>query len=171
MPAGVVVDTSFLITLAGPDRQHYGHARSYWEHFSRNGLPIFLPTIVVSEFCTRQDIPPEILRACVVLPFNWDDAIKAASLGIPKSDRGGASRGALKDDVKIIAQAIVRDAAWIITDDTKSLYKFALRLRTAGQAAFRPIKLEDGFEPSLLDPDGQHKMPFESGQEEPGPER
>jgi predicted nucleic acid-binding protein len=167
MPAGVVLDTSFLITLAGPDRPHYKTARHYWRHFTEHKILIFLPTIVVSEFCLRQEIPPDILRACVVLPFNWDDAIKAASLDFTQFDRKKASRVALKDDVKIIAQAIVKDAAWIITDDTQSLYKFADDLKTRGQASFRPIKLEDGFDPSYFEPDGQHQMTFEPPSDAP----
>jgi predicted nucleic acid-binding protein len=171
MSAGVVLDTSYLITLAGPDRAHHSAARLYWRHFTEQGIPIFLPTIVVSEFCIRQQIPPEILRACVVLPFNWDDAIKAAELDFSKVDRQGESRDALKDDVKIIAQAIVKDAAWIITDDTKLFYKFACELRLAGGAAFRPIKLVGGFDSSFFDPTGQRTLSYkEEESEEQGAE-
>jgi hypothetical protein len=100
MAAGVVLDTSFLITLAGPERSHHETARRYWRAFTERALPIFLPTIVVSEFCVRQQIPPDILRACIVLPFNWDDALKAAELDFSKVEREGESRDALKDDVK-----------------------------------------------------------------------
>ena len=168
MPAGVVLDTSFLITLAGPGRAHHETARRYWQHFAEQALPIFLPTIVVSEFCIRQEIPPDILRACVVLPFNWDDAIKAAELDFSKIKRESESRDALKDDVKIIAQAIVKDAAWIITDDTRSFYALARDLADAGRAAFRAIKLEDGFDLSLFDPKGQYPMDFDAAADEAG---
>jgi len=148
MAAGVVLDTSFLITLADPGRARHDVARRYWRHFTEQALPVFLPTIVVSEFCIRQEIPPDILRACIVLPFNWDDAIKAAELDFSrfKVDREGESRVALKDDVKIIAQAIVKDAAWIITDDTRSFYKFARKLAAAGKGA---LNLEE-FVDTLL---------------------
>ena len=61
MSAGIILDTSFLITLAGPDRTHLTAAKNYWKHFSETGIPIYLPIIVVSEFCVRQEIPPEIL--------------------------------------------------------------------------------------------------------------
>lgn len=87
MAAGVVLDTSFLITLADSSRAHHDAARKYWRYFTENGLPMFLPTIVVSEFYIKQAIPPDILRACVVLPFNWDDALKAASFDFSKVDR------------------------------------------------------------------------------------
>lgn len=168
MAAGVVLDTSFLITLADPARAHHETARRYWRHFAEQALPVFLPTIVVSEFCIRQEIPPEILRACVVLPFNWDDAMQAAALDFSKVDREGESRDALKDDVKIIAQAMVKDAAWIITDDTRSFYKFARELTAAGKATFRPIKLEDGFDLAFFDPNGQRQLGFDAEPDESG---
>jgi predicted nucleic acid-binding protein len=166
MAAGVVLDTSFLITLADPKRAHHETARRYWRHFTEQGIPIFLPTIVVSEFCIRQEIPPEILRACVVLPFNWDDAQQAAALDFSKVPRDGESRDALKDDVKIIAQAMVKEAALIITDDTRSLYKFARELTVAGKASFRAIKLEDGFDLAFFDPNGQRQLGFDSESDE-----
>ena len=154
MAAGVVLDTSYLITLADPQRPHHEAARRYWRHFTENSIPIYLPTIVVSEFCIKQEIPPEILRCCVVLPFNWDDAMKAASLDFSKADRQGGSRDALKDDVKIIAQAVVKNAAWIVTDDTKTLYRFAHQL-TSSETVLRPIKLEDGFDKAFFNDGGQ----------------
>ena len=150
MPTGVVLDTSFLITLAGAKRPNHQAARSYWRYFVEQAVPIFLPTIVVAEFCSRQPIPPEILQACVPMPFNWDDALRTGELDFSRVDRGGVSRVALKDDFKIIAQAIVRDAAWIITDDASSLYKHAARLKRSGKSNVSPIKLDDGFNPSHL---------------------
>jgi hypothetical protein len=86
----------------------------------------------------------------VVLPFNWSDAIKAAELDFSKSKPKDESRDALKDDVKIIAQVIVKDAAYAITDDSRTFYKFAQQLVQAGAVVFRPIKLEDGFDPAFF---------------------
>ena len=160
MAAGVVLDTSFLITLADSSRAHHQAARQYWRFFAEQGVPLFLPTIVVSEFCIKQALPTEIIRACVVLPFNWEDALKAASLDFTRFNRTDGSRDALKDDVKIIAQAMTRESAWIITDDTQSLFKYADELRQAGQASFCPIKLDDGFDLSLLNADGQRHLGF-----------
>ena len=166
MAAGVVLDTSFLITLAGSARANHQTARRYWRHFTETGIPLFLPTIVVSEFHVRQVIPPEIVCACVVLPFNWDDAVKAAALDFSRMERGDESRDALKDDVKIIAQAAVKDAAFVITDDSKSLYKFAQQLAATGQVAFRPIKLDDGFDRSFFDPSGQRDFTDQLSEED-----
>jgi predicted nucleic acid-binding protein len=166
MAAGVVLDTSYLITLADSTRANHETARRYWRELTQRGFPIFLPTIVVSEFCVKQEIPPDILRACVVLPFNWGDALRAAKLDFSGVPRGGESRTALKDDVKIIAQAIEKDAAWIITDDTKTFYKFAAKLKSEGKASFRPIKLEDAFDHAVFEPDGQSMLPYDEKPDE-----
>jgi hypothetical protein len=157
MPAGVVLDTSFLICMADPARANHGTAVDYWRYFIEQRIPVFLPTIVVSEFCVRQEIPKSMLSCCVVLPFNWDDAIKAAALDFKKSP-GTGQRDALKDDVKILAQAAVQDAAWVITDDAASFFKFARRLADEQAAAFHPLKLEDGFDISHFQPGGQRLL-------------
>ncbi len=105
MAAGVLLDTGFLITLADKNRPHHQTARRYWRYFIENSIPIFLSAIVAAEFCVKQEIPPEIVRCCVVLPFNWDDAQRAASLDWKRIRPVGVERDALKDDIKIIAQA------------------------------------------------------------------
>jgi len=166
MAAGVVLDTSYLITLADPGRTHHIAARNYWRHFTENTIPIYVPTIVISEFYIKQQIPPDILRACVILPFNWDDAVKAAELDFSKIDRQEESRASLKDDVKIIAQAIVKDSAWIITDEKRAFYNFACELKEAGKAQFQPLKLVDGFDISYLEPGGQRQISYDVDPEE-----
>ena len=117
MAAGVLLDTSFLITLADKNRANHETARRYWRHFLENQIPIYLSAIVVSEFRVKQEIPPEILRCCVVLPLNWDDAERAAKLDWKRHRPAGVERDALKDDIKIIAQAVGVDAEFVITDD------------------------------------------------------
>ena len=162
MSASVVLDTSYLISLADPARPHHQDAKNYWKHFMEQGVQVFLSTIVVSEFCRKQPIPPEILKSCVVLPFNWDDAIKAAEMDITLFDRQGEPRPALVDDVKIISQGIVQDAQWLITEDTRSFYRYATDLQQAGKSPCKPIKLEDGFDLSFFDPNGQKILDFDS---------
>jgi hypothetical protein len=67
----------------------------------------------------------------------------------------GVERQALKDDIKIIAQAARADAEFIVTDDTESFYRYCKSLKEAGEAQFKIIKLEDGFDRSFFDPNGQ----------------
>ena len=42
MPAGVILDTSFLITLANPKRTNHKTARRYWQHFAEQSIPMYL---------------------------------------------------------------------------------------------------------------------------------
>lgn len=148
MGAGVTLDTSFLICLA--DRKRAGHeaAKKYWKYFLDSRIPIYLPTIVISEFSLKQQIDSEILRCCIVEPFNHADALKSAELNFTKYK--GAPRDALKDDFKIIAQAEVRKVAYLITDDADTMYKYCKSLKEAGQVSFDAIRLQDGFDLSLL---------------------
>ena len=155
MAAGVLLDTSFLITLAGKNRVNQEPARRYWRHFLDNQIPIFLSCFVVSEFCIKQEIPPDILRCCVVLPFNWDDAQRAAKLDWKRLRPAGVERDALKDDIKIIAQAGVKDAEFVITDDAQSFYRYCKSFADAGEVHFKAIKLEDGFDRAFFQPSGQ----------------
>src|SRR4051812_31888290 len=121
MAAGALLDTSFLITLGGRDRAHHGAAKRFWKHFLENQIPLFLSTIVVSEFSVKQTLGPEILRHCVVLPFNYQDALKSAELQQLRYSAAGANRDALKDDLKLIAQAEIAQAQFLITDDSDTM--------------------------------------------------
>lgn len=150
MAAGVMLDTSFLITLAGNQRPHHDAARKYWRHFIEHQSPVYLSTIVVSEFCMRQQIDPQILRCCVVVPFNWDDALRAAGLDWKQLRPPGVERDALKDDIKIIAQAARIDAEFVITDDSDSFHRYCEIFKTAGKVAFKAIKLGEGFDLSYF---------------------
>ena len=155
MGAGIVLDTSFLITLADPTRGHHETAVRYWRHFIEDRIPVFLPTIVVSEFCVRQPIQPEIIRSCIVLPFNWDDGIKTAELDFKPLKAGGESRPAIKDDMKIIAQAAICDAQHVISEDADTLVRYVMQLNETGKIRVRAICLRDGFDRSLFDANGQ----------------
>jgi hypothetical protein len=157
MAAGVLLDTSFLITLADKKRPHHEAARRYWRHFVENQIPIFLSTIVVSEFCVKQEIDPQILRCCVVLPFNWDDAQRVATLDWKPLRPAGVERDALKDDIKIIAQAARMEVEFVITDDSESFFRFCGAFKTAGKVQFKAIKLEDGFDRAFFN-GGQHEF-------------
>src|SRR2546427_515141 len=107
MPAGALLGTRYLITLLDRARANHLSAKRFWKHFLDTGSPLFLSTIVVSEFSIKQQIGPEILRHCVVLPFNYQDALKSAELHKNRYSAAGLSRDAMKDDLKLIAQAAV----------------------------------------------------------------
>ena len=151
MGNGVVLDTSYLIALADPGRASHDAARRYWQYFMERGVPVYLPTIVVSEFCLRQPIPVGILRSCVVLPFNWADAMKSAELDFTRFKDRKIPRDALKDDIKILAQAEICAAAYLITDDGRTMHQTAVRLKDDGEISYVSILLANGFDGAIFE--------------------
>ena len=157
MADGVLLDTSFLISFADPTRKHHAVAVQFFKHFAAEGIPMFLSTIVASEFHQKQPVTELPLDAVIVLPFNLIDAMHAADLdftlykGMP-----GVARDALKDDFKLLGQVKAQDIAFVITEDEKSLYRFCRELREKHVLGARAIKLEDGFDTSYFDSAGQH---------------
>jgi hypothetical protein len=106
----------------------------------------------------KQEISPEILRCCVVVSFNWDDAQHAAKLDWKRQRAAGIERDAMKDDVKIIVQAIGADAEFVITDDAETFFKYCHGFKQAGDVRFKTIKLEDGFDRAFFDRNGQRDL-------------
>jgi hypothetical protein len=89
------------------------------------------------------------LRNCIILPFNWSDALKAAHLdftAFKSRTVASASRDALKDDIKIIAQAAAANAEYIVTDDADTLAKYAGELKANGKIDCGCILLSGEFD-------------------------
>ena len=49
MADGVLLDTSYLITLADKNRDHHETARRYWQCFVENDITIYLPRLKSNE--------------------------------------------------------------------------------------------------------------------------
>jgi hypothetical protein len=169
MADGVLLDTSFLISFADPTRKHHAVAVQFFKFFAAEGIPMYLSTIVASEFHLKQPVTDLPLDAIIALPFNLNDAMRAAELDFTNyKGTPGLARDSLKDDFKLLGQLKMNDIAFMITEDARSLYKFCTELRAKHQLATRAIKLEDGFDKSHLDYAGQHD--FETKLDEPVPE-
>lgn len=159
MSDGVLLDTSFLISFVNPQRPNHAVARQYFQHFVDEGVPMYLSTIVASEFHLKQPVTDLPLDSIVVLPFNLDDAMHAAALDFTKYKGGpDEKREVLKDDFKLLGQAKAHDIGFVITEDAKTLYKHCRELRIKGELNAKAIKLSDGFDKSHFDPDGQHEI-------------
>ncbi len=156
MSDGVLLDTSFLISLANPARKHHAVAVRYFKFFAAEGVPMFLSTIAASEFHQKQPVTDLPLDAILVLPFNLVDAMRAAELDFTLyKGTPGVARDALKDDFKLLGQVKANDIAFVITEDERSLYKFCGELRAKHVLSARAVKLEDGFDKSHFEPNGQ----------------
>ena len=135
--SAILLDTSYLISLVDPNRPNHGTAVSYLREALRCGVPLYLSAIAASEFQVKQAVTDLPLRNFEVLPFNIDHAMTAGLLWRGMQRDAGDDRGAVKDDIKLIAQAICQPLTHILTEDARTLVKYVRRLNDAGQCALQ----------------------------------
>ena len=153
----VLLDTSFLITLADPNRPQHDTAKSYYREFILKGVPIYLSTIVVSEFQVRQPIQDLELRNLVLLPFNIDHAVTCGQLIANQERDSGDDRVRVKDDFKLIAQCICEGISHLATEDSSSLVKYLSRIRQQGRCSTHTLTLQGGFDTAVFE-NGQARL-------------
>ncbi len=158
--SAILVDTSYLISLADPNRKHHDTAVSYLREALRRQVPMYLSAIAVSEFQVKQAITDLPLRNFNVLPFNIDHAMTAGLLMRDLKRDAGDDRTAVKDDIKLIAQAICESLTHILTEDAQTLVKYVRRLNDTGQCSIKSILLADGFDTAWLN-NGQRGLPLD----------
>ena len=159
--SGFLLDTSFLITLVNPERGHHETAKRYYREALLRAAPLYLSTIVASEFQVGQPVQTLPLHHFVVLPFNFDHAMVAGELyrALAQAARDwDGQRGAVKDDVKLIAQAECSAIPFLLTADEQTLCKYARRLAEAGQTKVRPVVISAGFAAAWFQ-GGQSSLP------------
>ena len=154
----ILVDTSYLISLADPSRKHHEIAVNYLREALRRGAPLYLSVIAASEFQVKQAVTDLPLRNFEILPFNIDHAMTAGLLMRDLKRDAFDDRGAVKDDVKLIAQAICVSLTHILTEDAQTMVKYVRRLNDAGRCSIKPILLADGFDVAWFE-DGQRGLP------------
>lgn len=160
MRDAVLLDTSFLITLADPRRPRHATARQYFQHFLGSRMPMMVSAIVVAEFCVRQELATLPLEQRVLLPFTHEDAVVAATIDFKVfKDGREKDRQSLKDDLKIIGHAHARDLGCLITDDADTMFEYCETLRKQGRTRLRGIKLQTAFSLEHFTPDGQKDFP------------
>lgn len=165
MRNGAVLDTGFLITLVDANRGAHEHAKAYYRYFLENGITLYLPTVVASEFFIKQPIEEfKLLHNFKLLPFNFAEAIRCANLNSSyyRNKTGAGQRDAVKDDFKIIAQAEEQDAMFLLTEDTNSMSVYCDLLRNESKIDFKVIELSKGFDISFVNGDGQTEMSYPS---------
>jgi predicted nucleic acid-binding protein len=153
-----LVDTSFLISLADPARTHHRAAAGYFREALRHGAPLYLSAIAASEFQVKQAVTDLPLRNFIVLPFNFDHAMTAGLLMRQLERDAGDRRDVVKDDVKLIAQAVCESVSHVLTEDRHTLAKYVRRFSDAGLSAIKVVLLADGFDVAWFN-DGQHGIP------------
>ncbi len=161
MSVSVLLDTSFLISLNNNSRLHHSTAHQYYKHLLEQKIPIYFSTIVAAEFAIKEPITDLPLKNFRPVPFNLTHSTKAAEIWNilknqePQEYHPVDSRAVVRDDAKIIAQALQENIPFILTEDAKTFYKYCERLRKSNGFNVRAIKLVDGYNPSFLRLDGQ----------------
>lgn len=153
-----LVDTSFLITLVDDRRPHHADAMRYLREAVSHGSTLYLSAVVVSEFHAKQPITDLPLRNFRVLPFNIDHAMMAGALQLALRRDPDDSRDAVKDDLKLLAQAVCTAIPYVLTEDERTLAKFARQLEAAGRSTVKAVLLRDGFDLAWFN-NGQRGLP------------
>ncbi len=141
-----LVDTSYLITLADPVRPHHETAKKYLLEALKRDVPLYLSAIVASEFQVKQAVTDLPMRNFIVLPFNIDHAMTAGILMRSIQREAGDDRVAVKDDVKLIGQAVCEQITHVLTEDRSTLAKYLGKLNGSGECVTKAILLVDGFD-------------------------
>ena len=153
----MLLDTSFLITFSDPTRPHHLTALAYFRECVRRQVPLYLSTIVISEFQVKQAIKDLPLRNFVVLPFNVDHAIKCGLMIRNMARDLDDDRVMVKDDFKLLAQCDCEGISHLITEDANTLAKYAARALDVGLTSTKAVLLRDGFDASWFE-NGQTRL-------------
>ena len=153
----VLLDTSFLISLSDPTRLHHAVALAYYRECVRRQVPMYLSTIVISEFQVKQAINDLPLRNFVVLPFNVDHAMRCGLIIRQMARDPEDDRVRVKDDFKLLAQCDCEAVSHLISEDASTLAKYLDRARETGLAATKVVLLRAGFDAAWFE-NGQTRL-------------
>ena len=153
----VLLDTSFLISFADSSRPNHTVAISYYRECVRRQVPMYLSTVVVSEFQVKQAINDLPLRNFVVLPFNIDHAMKCGLMIRSMARDDGDDRVKVKDDFKLMAQCDCEAISHLISEDASTLAKYLKRASEGGLASTKVVLLKDGFDSAWFE-NGQTRL-------------
>jgi predicted nucleic acid-binding protein len=154
----ILVDTSFLITLAETSRPNHETATRYFRGALAKGCPMYLSVIVASEFQVKQAVTDLPLRNFHVLPFNIDHAMTAGNLMRVIQRDASDDRAAVKDDLKLLGQMVCESISHVLTEDSNTLAKYLERLNGLGQTSAKAIVLAQGFDTAWFN-GGQRGFP------------
>lgn len=153
----VLLDTSFLISLSDPARVHHATAVQYYRECVHRQVPMYLSTIVISEFQVKQAINDLPLRNFVVLPFNVDHAMRCGLIIRQMARDPEDDRVRVKDDFKLLAQCDCEAISHLISEDASTLARYLDRARDVGLATTKVMLLRDGFDTTWFD-NGQGRL-------------
>ncbi|MFM9879105.1 MAG: hypothetical protein ACKVOO_01680 [Burkholderiaceae bacterium] len=152
-----MLDTSFLISFTDSSRAHHAVAIAYYRECVRRQVPMYLSTVVISEFQVKQAISDLPLRNFVVLPFNIDHAMRCGLLVRSMVRDTQDDRVRVKDDFKLVAQCDCEAISHLFSEDASTLAKYLTRARESNLASTRVVLLRDGFDAAWFE-NGQSSL-------------
>lgn len=152
----VLLDTSFLISFSDPARANHAVAMQYYRECVHRQVPMYLSTVVISEFQVKQAVNDLPLRNFVVLPFNVDHAMRCGLLIRNMARDPEDDRVRVKDDFKLLAQCECEGISHLISEDASTLAKYLERARDTGLAT-TSVLLRDGFDAAWFE-NGQARL-------------
>ena len=153
----VLLDTSFLISFADSSRTNHATALGYYRECVRRQVPMYLSTVVISEFQVKQAVNDLPLRNFAVLPFNIDHAMKCGLLIRNMARDQEDDRVRVKDDFKLVAQCDCEAISHLISEDAGTLAKYLKRASQDGLAATKVVLLKNGFDAAWFE-NGQTRL-------------
>ena len=153
----LLLDTSFLISLSDPTITHHAAAVQYYKECVHRQVPMYLSTIVISEFQVKQAINDLPLRNFVVLPFNVDHAMRCGLIIRQMARDPEDDRVRVKDDFKLLAQCDCEAISHLISEDASTLAKYLNRARDVGFATTKVMLLSEGFDAAWFE-NGQSRL-------------
>lgn len=122
----ILLDTSFLDSLAVRERTFHEQAKAYFSYFAKNKCRLLLSTIVIAEYATQHSVDNLYkLYPFEIIGFDLHHAERAKEINFIKyKQHRTGNRNCFKDDLKIIAQAVcIQNLDYLITGDN-GFYKF-----------------------------------------------
>lgn len=154
---GVLLDTSFLITLASPSRPHQPVAERYFRECVTRQIPMYLSTIVMAEFQVKQAVSDLPLRNLIALPFNADHAMRCGQLLAQMNRDPIDDRVRVKDDFKLISQCHLEGISHLFSEDANTLVKYLQRCPGIGGSRLDCVLMRNGFDLSWFE-NGQYQL-------------
>lgn len=147
---GLLVDTSALIAFVQPLDPHNLMAVSYVEQAIRDGVPLYISSLTIAEFCCKQDFGTIDQNTFIIEGFETPEAALAGQMDSQLKRESGDDRVAMKVDVMLIAHAEKLGVNGLLTCDANSLAKFCRRLHASGHTGVLPIVTSEPFLPGKV---------------------
>lgn len=144
----VLLDTSFFIRLLNEESPLHENALGYFRYFLEHDFVIKVSTIAIAEYCVRGNVNDLPLTNMLVVPFNYDHAVRAGKMMCEvyaeKQKRGAKinPRAVVPNDTKMFAQADVEtDVNFYATADAECKKVYDMIASAEGSLSFCFINL------------------------------